>query len=111
MMAVSTSPERLAVEDAIAEHDCDVINSEILDVTWLNELCKMGGSDLPNGRALTAILLEMGYEQIEGKRVKINRTGKYHYAWVRAQSGDSDRAPDWFKSRLRVFHENYKVPF
>lgn len=107
MMAVSTSPERLAVEDAIAEHDCDVINSEVIDVTWLNELCKMAGSDLPNGRALTAILLEMGYEQIEGKRVKIRKTNKLHYVWVKG----ADRALEEIKKRLRVFHENCEAPF
>ncbi|WP_373089349.1 DUF5906 domain-containing protein, partial [Zhongshania sp.] len=69
MMAVSTSPERLALEDAIEKHHCEVINSDILDVTWLNKLCESDGTEIPKTRTLTAILLEMGYEQIEGKRI------------------------------------------
>jgi hypothetical protein len=111
MMAVATSPERLAVEDAIAEHNCEVINNDVVDVTWLNELCKMTGAELPGGRTLTAILLEMGYEQIDGKRVKIARTGKHHYIWFRGALDKNDCALEQVKSRLRVFHENYVVPF
>jgi len=82
MMSVATSPERLAVEDAIMEHQCEVINSDILDITWLNELCETAGNEIPKNRTLTAILLEMGYEQVDGKRVKISKTGKNHYVWV-----------------------------
>jgi len=59
-----------------------VINSDILDITWLNELCETAGNEIPKNRTLTAILLEMGYEQVDGKRVKISKTGKNHYVWV-----------------------------
>ena len=101
MMSVATSPERLAVEDAIMEHQCEVINSDILDITWLNELCETTGNDMPKTRTLTAILLEMGYEQIEKKRVKVSKTGRYHYVWIGAQySGDI--AP---QEVVRNFHD------
>ncbi|MGE9293369.1 MAG: primase-helicase family protein, partial [Puniceicoccales bacterium] len=87
MMDVSTSPERLALEDAIERNRCDVINGNILDITWLNSLCDGEGEEIPKTRTLTAILLEMGYEQIERKRIKITKTGRYHYVWCK---GDID---------------------
>ena len=83
MMSVATSPERLAIEDAIEKHRCDVINEKVLDVTYLNHLCEVDGDELPKTRTLTAVLLEMGYEQIEKKRVKISATGKHHYVWFK----------------------------
>lgn len=87
MMDVSTSPERLSLEDAIDKHACEVIGPDVLDVTWLNSLCDGEGEEIPKTRTLTAILLEMGYEQIERKRVKITKTGRYHYVWFK---GDID---------------------
>ena len=86
MMAISTSPERDAVENLIDKHECEVINKDVLDVTWLNHLCKLEGDELPKTRTLSAILLEMGYEQIEGRRLKVSKTRAHHYIWVRAQS-------------------------
>lgn len=89
MMAVSTSPERLLLEDAINKHECEVINDNILDITWLNKLCESEGEELPKTRAMTAILLEMGYEQIDKKRVKIAKTGTCHYVWIKCAKGAS----------------------
>ena len=99
MMNIATSPERLAVEDAIEKHRCDVINENVLDITWLNKLCEMEGEELPKTRAMTAILLEMGYEQMPGRRLKISSKGAYHYVWVRVQS-KIDCAPI-----VRNFHD------
>lgn len=106
MMSVATSPERLALEDAIAKHDCDVINDDILDVTYLNQLCEMEGDEIPKNRTLTAILLEMGYEQVSKKRLKIAKTGKCHYVWISAQSGDET-------THLQIVRDFYDegVPF
>lgn len=104
MMNIATSPERLAVEDAIEKHRCEVINENVLDVTWLNKLCEMEGEELPKTRAMTAILLEMGYEQIAGRRLKIASKGSYHYVWVRVQS-KIDCAPI-----VRKFHDG-ECPF
>lgn len=111
MMQISTSPERDAVEEAIERFNCDVINDEILDVTWLNELAEIEDFALPKSRTLSAILLEMGYEQIEGRRVKIAKTGKYHYVWLRAQSDVSHRAlSEKIKEVTRNFFDG-DVPF
>lgn len=81
MMGIAVSNERLSLEDAINKHECDVINNNILDVTRLNELCSMGDQELPQKRAMSAILLEMGYEQIEKRRMKVQQTGNIHYVW------------------------------
>ena len=81
MKALSVSPERDTVDDAIAKNTCSVINEQILDVTWLNELVTGMGGELPKSRALTSILSEKGYSPIEGRRVKIK--GADHYIWVK----------------------------
>lgn len=105
MMSIATSPERLAIEDAIEKYQCEVINANILDVTWLNKLCEAEGEELPKTRAMTAILLEMGYEQIPGRRLKISSKNAYHYVWIRAQSVVDDCA-----LAVRCFHEG-AAPF
>jgi hypothetical protein len=83
MINLSVSPDRQLLEDAIAEHECCVINGDILDVTWLNEMCKMGDSELPKTRTISAILLDMGYVQIDQRRVKIKKDRRNHYIWYR----------------------------
>lgn len=106
MMSIATSPERLAVEDAIAQHRCAVVDEDLLDVTWLNQLCEAEGNDIPKNRTLTAILLEMGYEQIQGKRVKIASTGRHHYVWVGCSYTRSTEP----KEVVRNFHDG-ECPF
>lgn len=108
MMDVGMSPERLTLEDAIAQFECAVINDRVLDVTWLNTLCGAEGIELPKTRAISAILLEMGYEQIEGKRVKVQKTGKYHYVWYKQ---DLISAAD-ARADAKAFHDDPDfVPF
>lgn len=108
MMDVGMSPERLTLEDAITQFDCAVINDRILDVTWLNALCSAEGIELPKTRAISAILLEMGYEQIEGKRVKVQKTGKYHYLWYKPDLISTADA----RADAKAFHDDPDfVPF
>ena len=98
MMSLAVSPERSMVEDALEKHRCEVIDDKVLDVTWLNRLCQGEGDEMPKARALSAILLEMGYEQVEGRRVKISKTGGHHYVWRR---GCNDETA---KMVVREFH-------
>ena len=88
MIALGVSPDRSMIEDAIEQMRCDVINEKVLDVTWLNKLCEGEGAMLPKTRAVSAILLEMGYKQITGRRVKISKTNSYHYAWFKGDETD-----------------------
>ena len=108
MMDVGTSPDRLALEDAINQHACAVVADRLIDVTWLNSLCVAEGIELPKTRTLSAILLEMGYEQIDGKRVKVQQTGKLHYVWHRPEQIESKDA----REAVRQFHDDPDfVPF
>ena len=107
MINLAISPERQLLEDAIDEHHCAVINDEVLDVTWLNELCKMNDTELPKTRAMTAILLEMGYVQHEKRFVKINKDRRNHYVWM-GRNADKDFATQTVKG----FHDDDDfVPF
>ena len=91
MVSLAVSPERSMVEDAIDKYFCDVINDEILDVTWLNRMAAGEGDEMPKNRTLTAILLEMGYEQVQGRRVKIPKTRANHFVWHRVCDEETAR--------------------
>jgi hypothetical protein len=97
MIALAVSPDRSLLEDAIDIHQCDIINDNVLDVTWLNKLCEGEGTYLPKTRAMSAILLEMGYKQVTGRRIKISKTNGLHYVWFK---GDEKNV----KNVVRDFH-------
>jgi hypothetical protein len=110
MIQATISPEQCSVEDLINKHECGVINGRILDVTWLNELCTIDGDLLPQTRTLAHILSDMGYQQIEGRRVFVKKTDKRHYVWFKpSQKMDGDIA----KSEVIEFFKNGfdSVPF
>jgi len=96
MMDVSVSPERSEIEDALVQFECDVINDQIIDVTYLNELAQTEDAPLPKTRALSAILLEMGYQQIAGRRIKVGSKAKsrHHYIWVKVGEIDDETAKE-----------------
>jgi hypothetical protein len=50
---------------------------------------------------LSAILLEMGYEAIEGRRMRIKKTGTKHYVWVKVGCNRVESA----KEVMREFHD------
>jgi hypothetical protein len=62
MVSLAVSPERSMVEDVLDRHACRVIGDQVIDVTWLNRLVEGEGDEMPKPRALSAILLEMGYD-------------------------------------------------
>lgn len=107
MIQLAVSPERTLVEDAIHSHECGAVSDSVLDVTHLKNLCDMEGDELPHGRKMSAILVDMGYSQIPNRRVKIAKTRKYHYVWVKS-GVDVEEAI----TNIRNFHDdpNY-VPF
>lgn len=106
MIDVNVSPDRMLLESAIDEHQCGVINDEIIDVTWLNELCESSETELPKTRALSAILLELGFVQIENRRVKVNE--RYHYVWYKEKKELSDTM---VKAKVRNFFDKDEAPF
>ena len=106
MINLAISPERQALEDAISEHECEIINSNIVDVTWLNDLCRMGDIELPKPRALTVILLEMGYQPYDKRRVKIQSTRRNHYIWVRNYKDKRS-----ITNLVREYHTDSEIAF
>ena len=110
MIQATISPEQCSVEDLINKHDCAVINGLILDVTWLAKQCEIDGEMLPPTRTLAHILNDMGYQQIEGRRLKIQKTGNYHYIWHKNTRNNSSED---VKNIIRDFYKNNldEVPF
>ena len=106
MIDVNVSPARMLLESAIDEHQCGVINDEILDVSWLNELCESSETELPKTNAMSAILLEIGFVQIKDRRTKIN--GKYHYVWYKEKKELNDAL---VKAKVRNFFDKDEAPF
>jgi len=88
MMALSSSPEKIALEDAIEEHDCDVINDDILDITHLQSLVSLDNNDdFPTRRTLSSVLLELGYEPVD-RRFWVKSTRKKHRVWKKSHVDD-----------------------
>lgn len=106
MIDVNVSPARMLLESAIDEHQCGVINDEIIDITWLNELCNSSETELPKTSALSAILLELGFVQIENRRIKVNE--RYHYVWYKDKKELSDER---VKAKVRNFFDKDEAPF
>ena len=102
MMNNATSPERLIIEDAINQNQCDVVNDAIIDITYLNDICAFNDIELPKTRALSAILLEMNYEQVSGRRIKVAATNRLHYVWFDASKISEVDA----KKQVRFFHKD-----
>lgn len=108
MISYALSPDRLALEDAISRHTCAVINEQMVDVTWLNRLAIAEGDILPVGRTLSSILLEMGYTAIDGRRMRIKKTGTKHYVWIKV----GHKLPETVKDLMRQFHDSDEsLPF
>ena len=105
MIQASVSPEQCTVEDLINKHECGVVNGRVLDVTWLNELCAIDGDVLPPTRTLGHILTDIGYQQIDNRRVFIKKTNSQHYIWFKPSAkNDStlvkNEVVDFFKNDL-----------
>jgi hypothetical protein len=110
MIQATISPEQCSVEDLINKHNCAVINGLILDITWLAKQCEIDGEMLPPTRTLAHILNDMGYQQIEGRRLKIQKTGNCHYIWHKNTRNNSSED---VKNIIRDFYKNNldDVPF
>lgn len=110
MIQATISPEQCSVEDLINKHECGVINGLVLDVTWLAKQCEIDGEMLPPTRTLAHILNDMGYQQIEGRRLKIQKTGNCHYIWHKNTRNNSSED---VKNIIRDFYKNNldEVPF
>ena len=103
MKALSVSPDWDAIDDAISNNTCEVINDKIIDVTWLNKIIVGQGGELPKNRTASIILSEMGYAPIPGRKIKIYGDG-HHYVWIRG-AVDDERVLE-VKNIVREFFNN-----
>lgn len=71
------------LEDLIDKYQCDVINSIIVDTTYLHQLCQGEGDKLPKMNALKSSLLGMGLSLIPGKRMWVKKLRRRHIIWYR----------------------------
>lgn len=101
MKALSVSHERDLIEDAILKHECKVINDKFIDLTWLNKMVTNEGQELPKIRTVSAVLSELGYSPIEGRRVKL-KSRDNHYVWVNGAQCETEKID--VKKIVREFH-------
>jgi hypothetical protein len=100
MIRHSISPERNKIEDLISELECEVVNEKFIDITWFNKLSEMENEYIPKTRTLAAILLEMGYEQIDKRFIKISKTRKNHSVWYKPEKITEEEA----KEKVKQYH-------
>ena len=110
MRDANVSDDRQAIEDALEDYASAIVSRDVLDVTHLNNCIKMDGKDAPNGRALAAILRDMGYRQADPKRIKVR--GSVHYVWFKGRGPKDATAA---AVMVRKWHSNEEdfsdVPF
>jgi len=86
MRNMHISEDRENVENAMADYACDIVSQDLIDVTYLNRMATADGKDMPMTSKLAHILSDMGFVQIEGRKVKINKAEDKHTVWFRRGS-------------------------
>ena len=104
MRSLNVSDDKDMIEAAIEDHACAVVGPDLVDVTWLNSLVTMAGGSMPAGRALAHILTDLGYQQLEGRRIQMKKDRKKHYVWFRGGVHTDETA----KVKVRDFHDHTK---
>ncbi len=102
MRSLNVSDDRDTVEAAIESHACEVVGPDLIDATWLASAMMMDGGSMPAGRTLAHILTDMGYQQIERRRLWIKRNRKDHYIWFRGGAHTDETAI----ATVREFHDS-----
>ena len=105
MLEATISSAQEMVEAAIDTHACEIVSDEIVDVTYLNNKCGAtpfgpSATPLPKARALGNTLRDMGYVQIENRRVKIGAT--YRYIWFNPEKHTSASAINTVREANKV---------
>ena len=95
MINARINPNEDLILDAISDHECDVINNKIVDVTYLRSLCEMSAINLPPARSLSWIMRRIGYCQIDSRKIKL--ANKNHYVWYNDDWIDEVGARDQVK--------------
>jgi len=111
MKKANVSDDRQDVEDAIEDYASDIVNDKLIDVTHLKNCAEMDSKSLPQKRALSQILRDMGYQQGDKRRVKL-KSRQHHYVWFK---GSKFASEDDALEAVRAWHggenEFSDVPF
>ena len=111
MRNMHVSEDRENVENALADYACDIVNQNLIDVTYLNRMASLDGKDMPMTSKLAHILSDMGFVQIEGRKVKINKAEDKHTVWFRRGSlvpSGQEMTSDMAKNMAKEFFNTEK---
>ena len=111
MRNMHISEDRENVENALADYACDIVNQNLVDVTYLNRMAAIDGKDMPMTSKLAHILSDMGLVQIEGRKVKINKAEDKHTVWFRRGAlvpSGQEMTSDMAKNMAKEFFNNEK---
>jgi hypothetical protein len=111
MRNMHISEDRENVENALADYACDIVSQNLIDVTYLNRMATADGKDMPMTSKLAHILSDMGYVQIEGRKVKINKAEDKHTVWFRRGSvvpSGQEMTSELAKNMTKDFFNNDK---
>jgi len=86
MRNMHISEDRENVENALVDYACEIVSQDLVDVTYLNRMAVMDAKQMPMTSKLAHILSDMGYVQIEGRKVKISKAEDKHTVWYRRGS-------------------------
>lgn len=110
MRDANVSEDRVLVEEAMEDYACDIIGSDIVDATMLNERALMDAIEIPKAKAFGFIMRDMGYRPIKSRCVKIG--GKKRYLWVRSSKVTDDEAKERARQYLSGTGSDFSdVPF
>lgn len=84
-------------DDAMSRFECEVINTNIIDLTWLNELAAGSGVEMPKTLAVKAILLKLNYVQF-GSRIYVAKLKNRHTVWYKKQNMSESQVEETIKS-------------
>lgn len=111
MISLSQSEDSMRLEDQIEKHECPIINDTIFCVTHYNHLLDATDLEIP-ARTMSAILPDMGYSPIKGRRMRAGKGRDLYYVWIR--NVDEATARDTVKAYLGDAYEDadfQDVPF
>lgn len=83
LMALSDNSVDELLFDAVDIFKCDVINELFIDITYLSQMARLEGFEIPKSNTLKSSLLKAGYSPINGRRVIISSLGRCHTIWYR----------------------------
>lgn len=96
IIALSEHPTDSFLLELIEEHECDVINGDVVDITHLATLCKLNGDEMPKSMAIRSAMLRLGYSPM-GSRVMVPKLRRMHTVWYRKDKFKSEQAVELVK--------------